>query len=602
MLTTQLFFIFNQLVTMLFAYDDINLLSSISLSLFPLVALKKSLHKTWFFILIPLSFFMQFQAFGKLVSPESAFHFLAIMCTLKALQLNKTRDFIVLAAAHILLLATLSLLTINIFVMLFIFISFILLFIILTNKEGKLELDQFTHKISSLLKSILYISPLFILIFFLFPRFKTNLFNLGLNNRAEIGYRAQIKLNEVSEIFPSTKEAFKVFLSPDALLKPPFYIRGSTLEYTDGLNWFRRENYTNFEFLKTTKAQYALEYSDPSLKDLFLIEPITIPIMQSALINDNGNSFKKSSNTLMRYEVSNSILELSDIVKRRHRYLPLPSNRLTTWVNNIAGQTAKDIIAEFKQKIQKENFSYSLSPGRMSQLDDFLEKKIGYCNHYSSLLAMTLRIKGIPTRVVSGFLGGQFNEYGQYYLIKMNDAHSWVEYFDQNQWHRIDPTLFVYPILSNVNRDVPQVILKNSDKLKWLLKFKMSIEYANYKLNLFLENFDRSYQTYLASLLNIKLSFFYIMLPIGVVLFLMIFWVMKSQNLFNKNNEKYLLALFFKKYKLNNSHANDFLELKKKIPENAIEDFLILEDFLFNPSSRNDFKSLKSLLTRKQNQ
>jgi hypothetical protein len=49
----------------------------------------------------------------------------------------------------------------------------------------------------------------------------------------------------------------------------------------------------------------------------------------------------------------------------------------------------------------------------------------------------------VPTRLVGGFLGGDFNELGGYYLVSESMAHVWVEVFiDGAGWIRIDPSTF----------------------------------------------------------------------------------------------------------------------------------------------------------------
>ena len=54
---------------------------------------------------------------------------------------------------------------------------------------------------------------------------------------------------------------------------------------------------------------------------------------------------------------------------------------------------------------------------------------------------MLLRHAGIPTRLVTGFLAGEFNEYGGFYDVRQSQAHAWVEaYVTGPGWVRLDPT------------------------------------------------------------------------------------------------------------------------------------------------------------------
>ena len=81
-------------------------------------------------------------------------------------------------------------------------------------------------------------------------------------------------------------------------------------------------------------------------------------------------------------------------------------------------------------------------------VDQFLfETKRGYCDNFSTSMAVMLRALGIPTRWVKGYTGGEFLEYSkddsskQYYQVTNNNAHSWVEVFFPNQgWVPFEPT------------------------------------------------------------------------------------------------------------------------------------------------------------------
>jgi hypothetical protein len=81
-------------------------------------------------------------------------------------------------------------------------------------------------------------------------------------------------------------------------------------------------------------------------------------------------------------------------------------------------------------------------------VDQFLfETKTGYCDNFSSSMAVMLRTLGIPTRWVKGYTSGDFLQYsdeysgGQLYEVTNNNAHSWVEVFFPNQgWVPFEPT------------------------------------------------------------------------------------------------------------------------------------------------------------------
>jgi hypothetical protein len=59
-------------------------------------------------------------------------------------------------------------------------------------------------------------------------------------------------------------------------------------------------------------------------------------------------------------------------------------------------------------------------------------------------MAILLRSVGVPSRNVTGFVGGTWNSFGHYYSVRQGDAHSWIEaYIDdgpRSGWFTYDPT------------------------------------------------------------------------------------------------------------------------------------------------------------------
>jgi transglutaminase-like putative cysteine protease len=75
-------------------------------------------------------------------------------------------------------------------------------------------------------------------------------------------------------------------------------------------------------------------------------------------------------------------------------------------------------------------------------LEDFLfHQSAGHCEYFASATAVLLRLSGVPTRYVNGFLGGEWNDLGKYLAVRDNRAHSWVEaYVGSAGWVRVDST------------------------------------------------------------------------------------------------------------------------------------------------------------------
>ena len=135
----------------------------------------------------------------------------------------------------------------------------------------------------------------------------------------------------------------------------------------------------------------------------------------------------------------------------RSMYLQLPEQHddiaalTNTLLAPIAGKSEHrkaDFIERWLQ--QDGGFSYTLQqadPQDADPLSLFLfGSKAGHCEYFSTAMAVMLRTAGIPSRNVTGFVGGQLNPYGGYYEIKQGDAHSWVEAYVDGVWTRYDPT------------------------------------------------------------------------------------------------------------------------------------------------------------------
>jgi hypothetical protein len=103
-----------------------------------------------------------------------------------------------------------------------------------------------------------------------------------------------------------------------------------------------------------------------------------------------------------------------------------------------------DYIHAVLDMFHEQPFYYTLNPPLLADdsVDGFLfDTKRGYCGHYASAFAVLMRAAGIPTRVVTGYQGGTFNRFANYWILRQSDAHAWDEvWIDGSGWLRIDPT------------------------------------------------------------------------------------------------------------------------------------------------------------------
>jgi hypothetical protein len=69
------------------------------------------------------------------------------------------------------------------------------------------------------------------------------------------------------------------------------------------------------------------------------------------------------------------------------------------------------------------------------------ESKTGYCDYFATAMTVMLRAVGIPARVASGYVTGDWDSATQSYLVGENHAHTWTEvYFPDYGWITFEPS------------------------------------------------------------------------------------------------------------------------------------------------------------------
>src|SRR5262245_7355357 len=143
--------------------------------------------------------------------------------------------------------------------------------------------------------------------------------------------------------------------------------------------------------------------------------------------------------------VSAAAAALSEQERGRFLQLPRVSPDVTRLARDVAAGSRDPLdIAHRLSLYLSTHFSYSLSKRETSAdlLQDFLFiRRAGNCEYFSAALAVMLRSLDIPARVVGGFQRGEWNPYGRYFMVRLSDAHAWVEvYFDGLGWMTFDPS------------------------------------------------------------------------------------------------------------------------------------------------------------------
>jgi hypothetical protein len=117
------------------------------------------------------------------------------------------------------------------------------------------------------------------------------------------------------------------------------------------------------------------------------------------------------------------------------------------------GRTPFAFAQALQDRVQNgEAYSESPPPARVPLVDFLFGNRLGYCQHFSGTMALMLRMGGVPARVASGFSRGVLDTKRHEYVVRDDDAHSWVEaYFPGIGWQTFDPTPAASPARSQIS-------------------------------------------------------------------------------------------------------------------------------------------------------
>jgi transglutaminase-like putative cysteine protease len=299
--------------------------------------------------------------------------------------------------------------------------------------------------------------------FLLFPRLASPLWGIPettLDSRS--GLSDSMAPGSIQSLFMDDSPAFRAEFQGDPPAREELYWRGPVFWIFDGLTWKRSYYGRNIAARDLPGPgprswDYTVQLEPNERKWLFALDyPATIP--PDAKLTLDYQLLRRSPVTqLIQYGIISNpdfvdMPELSVALRRHALDLPGEFNpRTRALVEEWRQETPDDraFIQRTLRHFNQENFYYSLNApllGRDS-VDEFLfDSRTGFCEHYASSFAVMMRLAGIPARVVTGYMGGWYNELGNYVLVRQSDAHAWTEvWLDGSGWTRVDPTAAVSP-------------------------------------------------------------------------------------------------------------------------------------------------------------
>jgi transglutaminase-like putative cysteine protease len=148
------------------------------------------------------------------------------------------------------------------------------------------------------------------------------------------------------------------------------------------------------------------------------------------VLSDQNPNLPQPSEMVPSFAQTEMLLAIPEPLKQRLRNLAEPV------VASITEQGPEGMIARARalESYLRDSgkFTYSLHMEVIDQnldpVEDFLvNRKEGHCEYFASALALLLRSIDIPSRVINGFKGGDWNELTQTMNVRQKHAHSWVE-------------------------------------------------------------------------------------------------------------------------------------------------------------------------------
>ncbi len=327
--------------------------------------------------------------------------------------------------------------------------------------------------------------PLLLFFFPILPRTQMPLWNfLAAPTVRTSGFSDKVEPGVQASVGESKTLAFRA-----EMLRQPqqrLYWRGAVFNRLQGQRWMRMDAVPGEQPLFGGQQVEQTIYAEPSVSRVLIAldRPASIALPRLKRSPDGvfehwGSAGKRLSYTV-KSEPSGSISINRPI--NRPFYLHLPDT-LPPKVAALADDIRRRGISDhhrlelLEAYFRNGGYRYSLRglPTGERALEQFLfESRQGHCEFFASAFAVLLRAAGVPCRLVGGYVGGEYNQLGGYYLVSEDLAHVWVEALIEDRWLRIDPSSFA------INAGE---VWGGEKSRPLLLRLRLALDYFNYQWN-----------------------------------------------------------------------------------------------------------------------
>jgi protein-glutamine gamma-glutamyltransferase len=300
-------------------------------------------------------------------------------------------------------------------------------------------------------------------------------------SRMVSGFSERVRLGAFGEIEADAAIVMRVQLTqfeggrgaPESL--PSLRWRGIAFDHFDGREWTVSHSTLKLTLRRELPVPFPIHrhYGGPVLTQEIHLEPLGSAMIFGAprvvrlqgrsdlvTIDDLGNIAVAAPSARLQYTVESEPeigdprrLRIADTLvphnpRWQARYTQLPSlpPRIRALAREVTAGSSDpyDAARRLTAWLSRElTYTRVLEASTTTDpLEDFLfVRRSGNCEYFAAALAVMARSLGIPARVVNGFQRGEWNPYGHYFMVRLRDAHSWVEVFvDGAGWVTLDPS------------------------------------------------------------------------------------------------------------------------------------------------------------------
>ncbi|HEY1391989.1 MAG TPA: DUF3488 and DUF4129 domain-containing transglutaminase family protein, partial [Methylibium sp.] len=335
-------------------------------------------------------------------------------------------------------------------------------------------------------RSALLGAPLMALLFLLFPRVAP-LWGVPQEALGRTGLSAEMSMGSIAQLAVDDSVAM-VLRFPDGQAAPQelLYFRGPVLGDFDGRSWRVLEP----RFSGDPPLRTELRLIGKPLRYELTLEPQRLPLLplldvtpEAPALEGDADNLRATRRSDLNWVTNRPIVDRLRLTAEawlafRHgprqdepglrAYLALPADynpRTLAWAAQLrsdpryAQADAHTLATAILQRIRTGGYSYTLTPGFYGDgdirgknspydaIDEFwLDRKAGFCEHFSAAFVVVMRAMGVPARIVTGYQGAELNPYDGSYVVRQSFAHAWAEYWQPGAgWLRADPTAAVAP-------------------------------------------------------------------------------------------------------------------------------------------------------------